>query len=954
MRKLSKEFTLIAMMRVKNEEEWLEESIIHLLPLADRIIVLDDGSTDGTAAICQRYSEEVEYHYQNEPVTDEARDKNRLLEWTVRHDPDWILALDGDEVLEELAPSTIIREIHLLDPAEPQFTVLLFHFLYFWNDPGTYRAEPGIYSNFWQPRLFTLRGQPKGHLSFTATEHGANLHCGSVPGNLAWRPRKLDVKVKHYGYLWPEQRQRKKAWYAALDPGQAAAGYYDHLTSEEGMILAAWEERKQAASASFVKEITYFQGKRQEIVELIPHHAECVLDIGCGYGFVGREIKRRFPQIKVFGVEVEAAAAQVAKAVLDGVVAVDIEADDPAFPNEHFDCIILADVLEHLRDPWKVLLKVHRLLKKDGVLIISIPNIRNLGIIQSLLAGYWRYVPAGILDNTHLRFFTFREFQRNLYLLGFRPIQVMGLPDLTLDPLVLPEGAQHRILADGFEWGSLDRDTVQQLKTVQFVFLAKKARYAEQAKEQPLTSIIIPVHNHWEVTKLALDHLHAYTPEPFELIVIDNGSDEPTQAYLRNLSDAVVIRNEQNEGFARACNQGLAAARGERIVLLNNDVLVGEHWLGNLIDHLDDEPGVGIVGPCTNYAGTDQKTRGDYAGVEQFQGFVREFYLDHYRSYALTYRLAGFCMLIKREVIDAIGGFDERFGTGNFEDDDFCLRAAIAGYKIVIAQDTYVHHIGSVTFRGHTAAYAQIMEKNWEQFKIKWQIDVRIQDRGQLSLSRIAAGNYPRNRYYLPLDQSEEELQRRRYDRMFREREVINQAACQLDYWENHICTQAALQSGILGEKILDAGCGSGEIDIWLARKGYTVTGVDISPVGIQRAVCYLTGETEEVAKRLSFYQEPLHRLPFTEGAFDTCLLFEVLEHIEDPASILKELGRVLKREGHLLITVPLEDYYKDSTHVHSFTPQSLENLLRQYAENVAVTCSAETHQLIAVVAGIK
>jgi len=82
--------------------------------------------------------------------------------------------------------------------------------------------------------------------------------------------------------------------------------------------------------------------------------------------------------------------------------------------------------------------------------------------------------------------------------------------------------------------------------------------------------------------------------------------------------------------------------------------------------------------------------------------------------------VVGFCVLISRSVIEEIGGLDARFGLGNFEDDDFCLRAAIAGFRCVIASDCFVHHFGSRTFAGERIDRDRLILDNWELFKEKW------------------------------------------------------------------------------------------------------------------------------------------------------------------------------------------------------------------------------------------
>ncbi|AZO93811.1 glycosyltransferase [Halocella sp. SP3-1] len=753
MKKLSKEFKLLSMMRVKNEEEWLEESIISQLPLVDKLIILDDGSTDQTPEVCKSFPRLVEYHYQKENMLDEVRDKNRLLAWALKHQPDWILALDGDEVLEELAGETIIREISLLDPLAPQFTVFYLHFLYMWNKKDYYRIDPGIYSNFWQPRLFSLHKQNIGRLLFKNTDHGGNFHCGSIPANLRWIPRKLDVRVKHYGYFTAEQRRRKYDWYCQHDPQKAKTGYYEHLISEEGLILAKWKERKRSSSASFVKDTGYYQCGREEILNLIPDNSQKILEIGCGHGFLGKKIKERYPDSQVMGVEIDEIAANAAKDRLDRVIIADIE-KLIKLPVEYayFDCIVLGDVLEHLIDPWQVLLKLRRYLKISGELIISLPNVRNIGIINKLLQGKWRYTNAGILDSTHLRFFTFKEIKRILRKLGFNIKAVYTVEGDSSD-LVIQGKESWQVIGDSFEWSQLDQKTIQELHTIQFLIRAAREEPLREAGEKGLISVIIPVRNNREITELCIDSLFSYNQEPLEVIIIDNGSDEQMRSYLSGLEEEgiKVINNEKNYGFPAACNQGLRVSRGEYILILNNDVIMGDNCLANMMAHFERESKAGIIAPCSNYVGGKQQLILNYNSLEEFYQVSREYYWEYEGEYMLSYRLAGICLLLKREVIETIGGFDEMFSPGNFEDDDFCLRAAVAGYKNIIARDVYVHHFGSMTFKKEGLDYQQIMKENWNKFKEKWKIPGEVTDRRQLNLALIVSSNWEKGDYYIPL-----------------------------------------------------------------------------------------------------------------------------------------------------------------------------------------------------------
>jgi GT2 family glycosyltransferase/capsular polysaccharide biosynthesis protein len=252
-----------------------------------------------------------------------------------------------------------------------------------------------------------------------------------------------------------------------------------------------------------------------------------------------------------------------------------------------------------------------------------------------------------------------------------------------------------------------------------------------------LTSIIILTYNQLHYTRKCIESIFSHTRSAFELIIVDNGSQDDTISYINSISrinSACVrinlIKNEENMGFAKGCNQGLAEARGEYLLLLNNDVVVTAGWLSRLIEPLGRNPRLGILGPMSNYVSGPQLVLNPQYDVNSLSG------LDHFSStWSAKYsgqivpcsKIVGFCMLIKRSVIDDIGGMDGRFGLGNFEDDDFCIRAHLAGYQGGIAKDCYVHHFGSRTFQGNNLKYQELLQQNWEFFKEKWHIPSETQ-----------------------------------------------------------------------------------------------------------------------------------------------------------------------------------------------------------------------------------
>ncbi|MEZ5065808.1 MAG: glycosyltransferase [bacterium] len=245
---------------------------------------------------------------------------------------------------------------------------------------------------------------------------------------------------------------------------------------------------------------------------------------------------------------------------------------------------------------------------------------------------------------------------------------------------------------------------------------------------RPAASIVILTRNQLPHTQRCLESIERHTAEPHEIVVVDNGSTDGTGKWLAEWAASrphvLLIENLGNRGFGEGCNAGIAAAHGREIVLLNNDTVVTSGWLTGLLDVLDDHPDCGIVGPMTNYAsGPQVLAHPGYGDLDELDAFALERSAEFAGQSHAARRLPAFCWLVRRTLIDAIGGFDPVFGLGNFEDDDFCLRAAQAGFSARYALDVFVHHVGSRTFAGEKIDYREAMERNFEVFKAKWEMD---------------------------------------------------------------------------------------------------------------------------------------------------------------------------------------------------------------------------------------
>ena len=156
------------------------------------------------------------------------------------------------------------------------------------------------------------------------------------------------------------------------------------------------------------KDLLYYSHGRTDLLALLPEKSKFnnVLEIGCGNGSTGHLLKKENKAAHVYGIEINEKLKTEAAKNLDKIIIGDIEKIELPFENDFFDCIILADVLEHLNDPWSVLSKIKPFLKTGGIVLASIPNVQHWSVLFNLIKGKWEYKDEGILDNTHIRFFT--------------------------------------------------------------------------------------------------------------------------------------------------------------------------------------------------------------------------------------------------------------------------------------------------------------------------------------------------------------------------------------------------------------------------------------------------------------------------------------------------------------------------------------------------------------------
>ena len=242
----------------------------------------------------------------------------------------------------------------------------------------------------------------------------------------------------------------------------------------------------------------------------------------------------------------------------------------------------------------------------------------------------------------------------------------------------------------------------------------------------PKVSIILLSYNSLPLLQNCLESVLAHTNYPnYELIVVDNCSEVSVQDYLRAMEEKFCYRlilNNKNLGYAGGNNLGLEVARGKYLVLLNNDTVVTEGWLDNLINHFKDK-NIGLVGPLTNSSGNNQKiSTPDFESISEVNQFARDIYTKNKgRNRLKPDSLSFFAVAISRDLYDRVGGLDENYGIGMFEDDDYCQEVKKAGFSMLVAEDVFVYHAGKASFgKIDNPVYRQLWEQNRNYYQKKW------------------------------------------------------------------------------------------------------------------------------------------------------------------------------------------------------------------------------------------
>jgi GT2 family glycosyltransferase len=273
-----------------------------------------------------------------------------------------------------------------------------------------------------------------------------------------------------------------------------------------------------------------------------------------------------------------------------------------------------------------------------------------------------------------------------------------------------------------------------------------------------MSTVVIAVGDDLEEAGRSLPALLQHTDSLHEIVLVDAGASAEVRDLVQTLcaddSRCRLLGEEAASSRAMAFNRGLVAARGKHIVLLDNSTVVTPGWLETLVAAADFHTRAGLVGPVSNrLMGLQHLAEVDYdqqglAGLNSFAAQVRD---RRGGRVDLTNRLAGFCLLIKREVLARIGGLDERFDWGNYEVNDYCLRSSLAGYECLVAAGCFVHLEREYGLTDEQMNHLKRLTSQWEMFKVKWGIPQDTALGAPMDLGGLLSGGFNPLRHFQPL-----------------------------------------------------------------------------------------------------------------------------------------------------------------------------------------------------------
>lgn len=232
--------------------------------------------------------------------------------------------------------------------------------------------------------------------------------------------------------------------------------------------------------------------------------------------------------------------------------------------------------------------------------------------------------------------------------------------------------------------------------------IQNKTEFAESSagkEASPLVSIVVLAYNHLEYTRQCIESINRYTSHiDYELITINNGSSDGTDEYFNSLSHKKKISFKENIGVCKAINHGFRIAEGKYTMNVSNDIVATTRWLDNLIICMQTDAKIGMVVPVCNASCNYQQLTLPFTAMNEIQLFAESYNVSDPNKWEERLKLCTYAGIYRTEIQKALGGFDEDFNPGCYDDDAICFSIRRMGYKVILAKDTFVHHFGARSF----------------------------------------------------------------------------------------------------------------------------------------------------------------------------------------------------------------------------------------------------------------
>lgn len=360
-------------------------------------------------------------------------------------------------------------------------------------------------------------------------------------------------------------------------------------------------------------------------------------------------------------------------------------------------------------------------------------------------------------------------------------------------------------------------------------------------------SFVILSYNTLEMTKECIESIRqTCNPDSYELIVIDNASEDGSLDWLRRQNDILLIENTENVGFPAGCNQGIAAAKPDHdIMLLNSDTVMMPNAMFTLRMGLYDSDKNGAAGAVSNNADNQQTIDSVFNGIEEYRQFAAKNNIHCRAAYEKKVWLIGFALLLRRTALEQAGFLDERFTPGNFEDNDLGIRFMQKGFCNVLCWDSFIYHYGGKSFdKLKSRKHSDLMQINMRKYEEKWGISPA---------------------YYM--NAREDLMQFIKHDK------------------ESRI-------------SVLEIGCGAG---VTLGRIAYQYPNADVHGIESLKEAADLGAVNFDITHGNIETME----LPYAKGSFDYIIMGNVLENAVTPELVLDKIRHYLKKKGYVICSMP-------------------------------------------------